>query len=105
MTINGKKSNPARHFIRISAEANIGAPFHGEETKRGDYIFINRLGMDTGEWMTCDKTPENYMALMAASKRLLAIRNTMDMEQEARNAHLKRPYEALCRRTDDGFIS
>ena len=84
MTLVNKKSNPARHYTILHA-VNMGEVFRGEETKSGNYIFINRTGQDTGEWVTCEKTPENYMMLMAASKKLSDIRATASAELEVYN--------------------
>jgi len=84
MTLVNKKSAPARHHTILHA-VNMGEVFRGEETKSGNYIFINRMDQDTGEWVTCDKTPENYMVLMSASKKLTDIRATVNAELEVYN--------------------
>lgn len=88
MTLVNKKNNPARHYTILHA-VNVGEIFHGEETKSGKYIFINRTEQDVGEWVTCDKTPENYMVLMTASKKLADTRTAMAEELRVYNKRVR----------------
>lgn len=100
MTLKNKKNNPARHILNLRSDIKIGEVYRGEETKRKDLIFIMMLDTNVGEWVTCDNTTENQSALMAASKTLQNIRNTIEDEQNSNNRGRYLP-----RRTDEAFVS